>query len=196
MAQHHIYHTHGFIISSRASGEANKMLSIYTRELGLVRAMAGGIRLAKSKLRYTLQDMSYAKIDLVKGRDIWRVTSATTISSFPLARSKKESIVFMSRVSALIDRLCRGEEGNDEVFDLIIQSFLLLDDENFNHESLSALELHTVLSIVHSLGYVGDSDDMHDYIGGIFDKDKIHKLLSEKKSIISHINRALRESGL
>lgn len=196
MAQHHIYHTHGFIISSRASGEANKMLSIYTRELGLVRAMAGGIRLAKSKLRYTLQDMSYAKIDLVKGRDIWRVTSATTISSFPIARSKKESIVFMSRVSALIDRLCRGEEGNDEVFDLIIQSFLLLDDENFNHESLSALELHTVLSIVHSLGYVGDNDDMHDYIGGTFDKDKIHKLLSEKKSIISHINRALRESGL
>lgn len=196
MAQHHIYHTHGFIISSRASGEANKMLSIYTRELGLVHAMAGGIRLAKSKLRYTLQDMSYAKIDLVKGRDIWRVTSATTISSFPLARSKKESIVFMSRVSALIDRLCRGEEGNEEVFDLMIQSFLLLDDENFSDETLSALELHTVLSIVHSLGYVGDSDDIHEYVGGKFDHNKTQKLLLEKKSIISHINRALRESGL
>lgn len=196
MAHHHIYHTHGFIISSRASGEANKMLTIYTRELGLIHAMAQGIRLSKSKLRFTLQDFSYAKIDLVKGRDIWRVTSATTISSFPIARSNKDSIVFMARASALVDRLCRGEEGNDVVFDSIIQAFTLLDDENIGPESRSALELHTVLSVVHALGYVGESDDIHEYLGDKFNHSNIEKLLSEKKSIISHINRALRESGL
>jgi DNA repair protein RecO (recombination protein O) len=196
MAHHHIYHTHGFIISSRSSGEANKMLTIYTRELGLVHAMAQGIRLSKSKLRFTLQDMCYAKIDLVKGRDIWRVTSATSISSFPIARTNKNSIVFMSRISALIDRLCRGEEGNIEIFDLVIQSFTILDDENFDIQTLSALELHTVLSIVHLLGYVGDSGDISEYLGGDFNHTKIEKLMTEKKSIISHINRALRESGL
>lgn len=196
MAHHHIYHIHGFIISSRASGEANKMLTIYTRELGLVHAMAQGIRLSKSKLRFTLQDMSYAKIDLVKGRDIWRVTSATSISSFPVARTSRDSIVFMSRMASLVDRLCRGEEGNEIVFDSLIQAFTLLDDENFGTESRSALELHTVLSIVHALGYVGESDDIQDYLGGQFSHEKTDRLLKEKKSIISHINRALRESGL
>lgn len=196
MAHHHIYHTHGFIISSRASGEANKMLTIYTRELGLVHAMAQGIRLSKSKLRFTLQDFSYAKIDLVKGRDIWRVTSAANISSFPVARINRDSIVFMSRMASLIDRLCRGEESNDVVFDSIIQAFTLLDDDSFSPDSRSALELHTVLSIVHALGYVGESDDITDYLGGEFNHDKTDKLLKEKKSIISHINRALRESGL
>lgn len=196
MAHHHIYHTHGFIISSRASGEANKMLTIYTRELGLIHAMAQGIRLSKSKLRFTLQDFSYAKIDLVKGRDIWRVTSATNISSFPIARMNKDSVVFMSRMASLVDRLCRGEEGNDVVFDQLIQAFILLDDENFSSESRSALELHTVLSVVHALGYVGESEDIRDYLGGEFNHAKTSELLKEKKSIISHINRALRESGL
>ena len=196
MAHHHIYHTYGFILSSRASGEANKMLTIYTRELGLVHAMAQGIRLSKSKLRFTLQDFSYARIDLVKGRDIWRVTSATNISSFPVARTNRDSIVFMSRMASLVDRLCRGEESNELVFDSLIQAFTLLDDDNFSSESRSAVELHTVLSIVHALGYVGESDDIADYLGGEFDHNKTDILLKEKKSIISHINRALRESGL
>lgn len=196
MAHHHIHHTHGFIISSRASGEANKMLTIYTRELGLVHAMAQGVRLSKSKLRFTLQDFSYAKIDLVKGRDIWRVTSATSISSFPVLRSNRDSILFMARMASLIDRLCRGEESNTEIFDLLIQSFHLLDDEGFSGESRTALELHTVLGIVHSLGYIGDGDEISEYLGGEFNHSKTQKLLNEKRSIVSHINRALRESGL
>jgi len=63
---HHIYHTHGFILSSRNNGEANRMLMIYTREMGLIRAVAQGIRLHKSKLRFTLQDFSYVNVDLVR----------------------------------------------------------------------------------------------------------------------------------
>lgn len=193
---HHIHHTHGFILSSRNSGEANKMLTIYTRELGLVRAAAQGVRLHKSKLRFALQDFSYANIDFVQGRDIWRVTSAINISSFAIARSQKDSVVFMVRMASLVERLCVGEEAHSELFDMLIQSFYLLDDENFANESRLALELHTVLFIVHALGYVGESEELNSYLGKEFNLDKTHKLLIEKKSIIAHINKALRESGL
>ncbi|MCE9517782.1 recombination protein O N-terminal domain-containing protein, partial [Candidatus Nomurabacteria bacterium] len=75
---HHIYHTKSFVIGSYNRGEANKILVLYTREMGLVRAVAQGIRLNKSKLRFGLQDFSYASVDLVRGRDIWRVTSGST----------------------------------------------------------------------------------------------------------------------
>ena len=67
---HHIYHTEAFVLGSRNVGEANKMLSLYTRELGLVYAHAQGIRLGKSKLRFGLQDFSHATVDLVQGKDI------------------------------------------------------------------------------------------------------------------------------
>lgn len=193
---HHIHHTHGFVLSSRNSGEANKMLTIYTRELGLVKAMAQGVRLSKSKLRFALQDFSYAYIDFVQGRDIWRVTSATNISSFPLVRAEKESVVFMARTASLVERLCAGEEAHSELFDMLIQAFEILDNENTTKESRTALELHTVLSIVHVLGYVGESEELSEYLGGEFSHEKTQKLLTDKKSIIAHINNALRESGL
>lgn len=193
---HHIYHTHGFILGSRNTGEANKMLTVYTREMGLVRAMVQGIRLHKSKLRFSLQDFSYVNIDLVRGRDIWRVTSAKAITSFPFARSDKLSLILMARVSKLIERLCDGEEANEKIFDDFIQAFYLLDDIDISKSSREALELYLVLRIMNTLGYIGQSDMLSQYLGDVFDVDKTHLLLREKRSIISHINKALNESQL
>lgn len=193
---HHIYHTHGFILSSNNKGEANKMFSIYTREMGLVRAMAQGVRLSKSKLRFSLQDFSYIKVDLVRGKDLWRITSARHISSFPIARTNRDSILLIARASKLLERLCDGEESNIEIFDDLIQALYLLDDINTSQESRQALELHLILRIMNNLGYIGDSDILSKYLSSSFDYSKTEILLKEKQSIIAHINKALSESQL
>lgn len=193
---HHIYHTQGFILSSRNVGEANKTLTIFTREIGLVRAQVQGIRLAKSKLKFALQDFSFANIDIVKGREVWRITSAKNISSFPLIRKDHDSLVLMMRVSSLIERFCGPEIINEKIFDEFLQSLHLLDDEKINKETREALELHLVLRIMHELGYVGDSSLLAKYLGSSFDKTKTKDLLNERQSIIAHINKALSESQL
>lgn len=193
---HHIYHTNGFILSSVNKGEANKMITIYTREMGLVRAMVQGIRLHKSKLRFSLQDLSYSNVDLVRGKDIWRVTSAKNITTFPYARSSRASLLIIARVSKLLERLCDGEESNEKIFDDFIQTLYLLDDMNISKSSREALELHLVLRIMDTLGYIGESDMLKEYLGGNIDLDRTELLLKEKRSIISHINKALNESQL
>ncbi len=193
---HHIYHTHGFILSSVSKGEANKMLTIYTREMGLVRAMVQGIRLNKSKLKFSIQDFSYAKIDFVRGKDIWRVTTASNISTFPFARASRPSLLIIARISKLLERLCDGEESNEKIFDDFIQALYLLDDINIEPSSREALELHLVLRIMDSLGYIGESADLSGYLGCPINLYKTKLLLKEKQSIISHINKALNESQL
>ena len=193
---HHIYHTQGFILGSRNVGEANKIFSIYTKELGLVRAVAQGVRYNHSKLRYSLQDFSYSQIDLVRGKDIWRVTSAKTINSFPLIRRDKFSLIIVVQISKLLERLCHGEESNPEIFSNLIQSCELLDVEFIEESSREALELYLVLNIMNSLGYIGQSKMLDEYLGQKFEAEKIDKLLKDKKSIIFHINKALNESQL
>jgi DNA repair protein RecO (recombination protein O) len=177
-------------------GEANKMLTIYTREMGLVRAFVQGVRLHKSKLRFTLQDFSYVNVDLVRGRELWRVTSAKHISSFPLARCSGPSLILMTRVSKLLERLCTGESPNENIFDDFIQALYFLDSEDLSSSSRDALELHLVLRIMNSLGYIGDSDILSKYLCSSFDCNKTEMLLKERQSIIAHINKALNESQL
>ena len=193
---HHIYHTQGFIIKSKNIGEANKVLTIYTRELGLVRAMAQGIRLHKSKLRFTLQDFFYANIDLVRGRDFWRVASASNINSFPLARTQRETLLFIARLGSLINRLCDGEEANEKIFNDIIQTLYLLNDADLLSETREALELHLVLRIVHSLGYIGESKALREYLADEININFTKSLLLNRQDIITHINNALKESQL
>lgn len=164
--------------------------------MGLIRAAAQGIRLAKSKLRYSLQDFSYAKIDLVRGRDIWRVTSATTLNSFPYMRNDRQSLILIARVVKLLERLCDGEESNEKIFDDLIQSLHMLNDEGISPVFREALELHLVLRIMHSLGYIEESAIFDDYIEKDFNDSKIDSLIREKRSIITHINKALNESQL
>jgi len=172
------------------------MFTIYTREMGLVRAMAQGIRLHKSKLRFTLQDFSYINVDLVKGRELWRVTSAKHISSFPFARSSTPSLLLITRISKLLERLCTGESPSENIFNDFIQALYLLDDENMTPHSREALELHLVLRIMNSLGYIGDSDILSKYLSSSFDYNKTEMLLKERQSIIAYINKALNESQL
>jgi DNA repair protein RecO len=177
-------------------GEANKMLAIYTREMGLVWAAVQGIRLHKSKLRFTLQDFSYVNVDLVRGKELWRVTSAKHISSFPFARSNTNSLLLINRVSKLLERLCNGESPSENIFDDFVQALYLLDDENILPASKEALELHLVLRILNNLGYIGESDILSKYLSSSFAESKIESLLRERQSIISHINKALNESQL
>lgn len=193
---HHIHHTHGFILSSRNTGEANKMLTIYTLELGLIKAVAQGIRLHKSKLRFTLQDFSYVNVDLVRGKEIWRVTSARHISSFPLARGNTASLILIMRVSSLLLRLCKGESPNENIFNDFTQALHLLDSDDVSGSTREALELHLVLRIMNSLGYIGDSAILTKYLASSFNQNKIEALLKERQSIIAHINNALNESQL
>jgi DNA repair protein RecO (recombination protein O) len=193
---HHIYHTHGFILGSRNTGEANKIFIVYTREMGLIRAVAQGVRLNKSKLRFSLQDFSYVKVDFVRGRDIWRITSAKSISSFAFARGDRASILLIARVSKLIERLCDGEENNEKIFDDLIQALYLLDETDIKKDSREALELHLVLRIMDTLGYIGESPLFEKYIGSAFEHSYIENLLKDRQSIITHINKALTESQL
>ena len=67
---HHKFHTDALIVGSAVFGEANKVYELFTRDFGMIRASAQGVRLAKSKLKYALQDLSYVRVDLVQGKGI------------------------------------------------------------------------------------------------------------------------------
>src|SRR5574343_294251 len=100
---HHIYHTTAFVLGHADIKEADRFFILFTRELGVVRATAQGIRKLSSRLRYGLQDFSYARVDLVRGKDIWRITSAKKIETEGL--HIPERLLVFARVLELIRRL-------------------------------------------------------------------------------------------
>ncbi len=211
---HAIITTPGFIIDSRTYSEADKMYSIFTRECGLVKVVATGIRLEKSKLRYHMRDHSLGSFSLVRGRDIWRLTNAEEIHVYgdPSHSSHAE---LLARISLLLRRVLHGEDPNEQLYDHLFSCAQFLahgarevgktvisntPQVSLTDSQLQTLESLTVLRILHSLGYVGNDADIQDClksaeisVGFIESVDKT----SGKRALLNkHINKAFQESHL
>ncbi len=194
---HHIHHTNALILGSRNRGEANRVFTLLTREMGLIHAVAQGVRLNKSKLRYALTDYSYAKIDLVRGKEVWRITSATPVTSFPSIRRNLKGLHLMASISKLLRRLIRGEaEAHESIFDDTLTAYQFLETQEENSHTYEVVELSLVLRILKMLGYIGNSTFADEYTSAPFDPNAIDVARFEKKTILFEINRALRESHL
>ena len=149
---HHIYHTEAFILGTRQHGEDSKIITLYTNELGLVRAKAQGVRKISSKLRFTLQNFAYAKVDLVRGKEIWRITTASPIDSNMdiLCFPEREDVV--AHVTSLVSRLVAGEERNDEIFFILKNLFeILRSTVSLDKAYCAKIELFYVNYIVWSI---------------------------------------------
>jgi DNA repair protein RecO len=192
---HHIYHTEGIILGSRGYGEAGKYYYIFTKDLGMVYASAQGVRKMSSKLRYILQDFSYVKIDLVKTKDFWRVTSASKTNLLEEVTKNQLTFPVFSNVARLLRRLLAGEYPNSALFTDLVDGLSILEKIN-KLEDLRNMEAILVLRILNNLGYIGDSLSLENLIQSPFEHELVLKSAGSRKEILSHINKALKETHL
>jgi len=195
-----IYQTEGIVLGGADSGEANRYLYIFTKDLGLVGATAQGLRELKSKLRYSLQDFSYSKIDLVRGKSGWRVVSAQSIINYSYMlrdEDKKVSFETIARLCRLLRRLLKGEEKNEKLFNEVIEILELFNERSFNGEQVFSLEIIVVMRILNNLGYWGTHKTLSPFLeGNISEPNLLVQITKTKPLAIREINKALHETQL
>lgn len=192
---HHIYHTEGIILSSKNFGEAGKHYSIFTRDLGMITASAQGVRKMSSKLRFVLQDFAYLKIDLVAGKNIFRVTNASKTNTLEQIIKKPETFKVFSNVARLLKRLLAGVEPNEELFTDLLRGLSILEKVT-TKEDLRNVEAIIVLRIINNLGYIGENETLLNFIKSPFEEGMIFEASKNRAKILSEINRALKETHL
>lgn len=141
---YHIYTTKGITLSYRPWREADRVYSILTRDLGLIRATALGVRKEPSKLRGSLEPIMLATVSLVRGKEHWRVTSVDSVK-------KIEPRPEILKPLTLLERLVQGESAHPELFE-VIEQFVMSSqvDESF--------ETQFVAHILWQLGYIKKGD--------------------------------------
>jgi len=195
---HHIYHTQGFILQAMNSGESNKFITIFTRDLGLIRASAQGARFLKSKLRYSLQEFSYAEVSLVHGKSGWRITNAKQIRSlYEHFKDSSEKLELAARILFLLRRLLHGEEKNERLFLVIEHGFEFLKKQVSTIEESANFELIIVLRVLHILGYVGKVPALSIFIESPdINPAMLPEIARIRLEAISTINKSLKETQL
>ncbi len=192
---HHIHHTEGIVLGSRNFGETGRHYSIFTRDLGMIYASAQGVRKMSSKLRYILQDFSYLKIDFVRGKDFWRVTSATKTSKLEQITKQRETFQIFQNISKLLKRLLQGEDVNETLFADLVNGLTILEKSK-TKEELRNIEAILVLRILGNLGYIGESKTLDNLIKSPFEEGLVFEVAKSRPEILDQINKALKETHL
>lgn len=192
---HHIFHTEGIILGSRNYGEAGKCYYIFTRDHGMIFASATGVRKIASKLRFVLQDFSYVKLDLVRGRDFWRITSCSKTNELEEIKDKPLNLKIFVQVVKLLQRLLAGEETNEILFIDFLKGLKILEKVE-KKEDLANVEIFLIFNILQNLGYIGAMNVNKDMLSSPLGDEFLYEIVKNKSNILREINRALKESHL
>jgi DNA repair protein RecO (recombination protein O) len=111
-------------------GEADRILRLYTREQGKLRAIAKGARKMKSRKAGHLEPFMRSRLMLAKGRDMWIVTQAELIEPYNSLRENLESTARMAYIIELLDRLTYEEGQNWQLFDLVSNTLTRLVEQS------------------------------------------------------------------
>lgn len=179
-----IYTTPSIVLSAVPHGDNDVILTLLTKEFGLLRAVANGLRKEVSKLRFSLQPFSVSDVSLVKGKSIWRVTNAK--HEYSLIGDKDD---ILDKIRITITRLVYGEESGD-LYNILI------DGINSNANDNESIERIIILRILHFLGYVEDKNLEEFFKDTDISEELIKKSQEKKKDIIKVINKGFKISGM
>lgn len=152
---HLIHHTEAFVLKSVESGEANRRVWLFTKELGLIVATVQGVRKPGAKLRSHLIDYTLITADLVKGRDVWRLTSAQVEENPFVGTHDETSARTYVRALGLVERLCIEEGAHPDVFAHLCEVLALV---RAPHPFPKLFDAVTLWKIVALFGYSEESD--------------------------------------
>ena len=194
---HHIYTTEAFVLESVAVGESDRFYTLFTKELGLVRASGRGVRLEKSKLRPNLQDFSRINLSIVRGKEVWRITNAKVEESLHVRYAlRKDILSVIAHLFILIKRLVTGEEKNEKLFLVLNDIVRFLDLTDIDPSFSAAFELIAVLKVLDNLGYAGENPQLAKFFRNDWSIEKLSEMNNLKHLAVKEINSSLKETQL
>jgi DNA repair protein RecO (recombination protein O) len=123
MRKFHSFRAEAVVLRHSDWGEADRLLTLYTRELGKVRAIAKGVRKVTSRKGGHLEPFTRVTLQLARGRDLLIVTQAETVDAYLPLREDLVLTGYASYVVELLDRFIYEEERSEpSLFRLLIET--------------------------------------------------------------------------
>lgn len=185
---YHVHATDAVVLKSHPSGEADGLFELLTRDYGLVYAKATGIRLQKSKLRYSMQELFVSRVELVRGREYWRLVGARSDASLYATLSARGTLDTFVRLLSLVRRLVAGEEAAGGVYADVEDAAARLSDPGRDSRGV---ELVIAARMLERLGYF----DRRPF-PELFEEGDEASALARETELVAAINRAIKESHL
>ena len=144
--------TEALVIGSMRYREADRIVTLYTRDRGRLGAIAKGVRRTSSKVGGRLEPFSLIRASLHAGHGLYTVVGVETLRTFQGVRDELFRMEEGARLFAAVRHLFPGEEGSGPAFNLLVRGIACLA-ESPDAETAAHTVLATRLKLLVLLGY-------------------------------------------
>ncbi|MBV9280282.1 MAG: DNA repair protein RecO, partial [Chloroflexi bacterium] len=136
-----IYRTEALVLKGYDYGEADRILSLYTPQAGIVRAIAKGVRRTRSRKAGHLDLFTRSNLLLARGRQLDVITQAETIESFQGMREDLWRSSQAHYVAELVESFGAEQLANYPVYALTVATLRRLASADRTGLAVRAFEL-------------------------------------------------------
>ena len=124
------YRTEALVLGVHNWGEADKLVTLFTKERGKVKGTAFGCRRPKSALAAGMQMFRHIEVELVEGHQLDTVRQCTILRHYKRLGSELSVIAYGAFVAELASELMPEHEPEPEVFSLLLDAFSAFEQRN------------------------------------------------------------------
>lgn len=146
----HTYTSEAIVLSTKSYGEADKLITLFSKSFGKLTLIAKGIKRLKSRKRGSLEVFSAVKFFAHKTKWLPILTEVEIVNNFSELRKdlKKVSVAYF--LLEVVSRTTRDEERHEEIYTLLMDTLKKLEKEN----KLKNLRREFSLQLMHLQGFI------------------------------------------
>jgi DNA repair protein RecO (recombination protein O) len=142
MTRERLYRTDAVILRRSDSGEADRILTVFTPKLGKLRLLAKGVRKTTSRKAGHVELFMLTDMQVAKGRTWDIVTQTETLQTYRDLRENLEKTSQTYYIAELIDRFTEEQDANTPLFELLVFTLAHLSHIEDTFLLLRYFEIH------------------------------------------------------
>ncbi len=142
--------TQGIILRQTKFNEADKILTVFSKDNGKITAIAKGARKTKSQLMASTQVFCYSNFVLYKGKNFYHINQGEILNSFYSLREDIYKLAYGTYILEIVESGIVEQEENEKLFLLVLKTLKILSLEEKDHLKLL---LAFILKFLSFIGY-------------------------------------------
>ncbi|HEC23153.1 MAG TPA: DNA repair protein RecO [Chloroflexi bacterium] len=120
-ASERIYRTEAVILRRQDLGEADRILTLYTRDHGKIRVVAKGVKKPTSRKVGHVELFTRADVLIARGRTLDILSQAQTLDAFLPLRQNLEQATYAAHFVELLDAFTEEGDESRALYDLLVE---------------------------------------------------------------------------
>jgi DNA repair protein RecO (recombination protein O) len=148
-----VYKTEAIVLRRINFGEADKILTVFSKHYGKIRLIAKGIRKMTSRKGGSLELFNRVTLFLVRGRNLDLVSEVQVKDSFSGFRKDLERVSLAYYLCELVDKLCPDRQSHEEIFSLLVKNLAGLEKPDLDNQERDKMTQSFEKELLKILGF-------------------------------------------